>query len=437
VSRRTAILGRLGRRPLTVIGVAAVLGAGAWAVAQPSLALTASCLGSGYGNPTGTCGPYVALPGVRILDTRVGTGGTTGPVGQTVTTLNVTGANGVPETGGASAVVLNVTVTGPTNVSDLVVWPAGQDMPSTSNLNFVPGETVANLVEVQLGNNGGVSFYNLAGDVQILADLEGYVSTSNSENAGLFNPVSATRILDTRNGTGGVSGPVSAGSNIRFPVTGGATGVPSNAGAVVFNLTATGPTIPGDITAFRDDTSPPGTSNLNFAAGQTIANRVIEPVVNGYVDLHFNPLVTGVGSVQLIADINGYFTNNPFSPPTGSDFNAEIPQRIYDTRPGPGLGAGGWTSFAVAGRGGVPAMDAASPPTAVVLNVTVVNPTTASDLTVWSSDAGQPSTSDINYVGGQTQPNLVVVALGPDGSVSFSNLFGTANLVIDVEGWYS
>jgi len=444
-----ASLKRTGLRPLTVIAVLIVLGAGAWAVAQPPLQLAANCAGGGYGGggaggygaPSGTCGPYVPLTPTRVLDTRNGTGGTTGPVGPGQTAvLTVAGANGVPAMPGASAVVLNVTVVAPTQASDLTVWPDGQPQPNASNLNFAGGETVANLVEVQLGANGAVDFFNIYGYVQIVADLEGYVSTTATGNAGLFNAMPGVRVLDTRYGTGGIFGPVGAGQTIRVAVTGGSTGVPATGvSAVVFNLTVTDPTAPSDVTAYPDSTLRPFASNINFTAGETIANRVILPVVNGYVDLY-----NVQGDVQLIADVNGWFTNSTVPANSGSDFNAEAPVRIVDTRPNSGIpysGAtlqqGGTLLVQVAGSAGVPAMTSTAPPTAVVLNVTEASATANSWIAVWPSNVARPLISDINFVRGQVQPNLVVVQLSPLGQLSFYNIYGATNIVVDVEGWYS
>jgi len=441
VSKLLGILSHLGRRSLTVVGVLGLLAAGLWAVAQPSLSLAATCAAGygGYGGASSTCGPYVPLTPTRILDTRSGLGhsGAVG-AGQSIT-LSVAGVNGVPAVGGASAVVLNVTATGPTNPSDLIVYPGGGSLPSTSNLNFVPGETVANLVEVQLGSSGGVSFYNLAGSVQVIADLEGYVS-STASTSGLFIPLPASRVLDTRIDLGH-SGPVAADTSISFPVA-DVGGLPSSGKieAVAFNLTATEPTNYGDVTAYTGVESSTATSNVNFSAGQpAIANRVIANVVGGQVNLYFNAL-NDTGTVQLIADVNGYFTS-PGSSTTGSDFNAESPQRIDDTRTGAPIGAGGTINIQVAGQDGVPAIGSATPATAVVLNVTVTDASAASDLVVWPDGSGKPGTSDINFVAGQTQPNLVVVALNQTGTgageVSFYNVAGSTDVVVDVEGWYS
>jgi hypothetical protein len=104
--------------------------------------------------------------------------GFTGPVcvGPTIS-LPVLGEGGVPATG-VAAVVLNVTVTQPTTGSFLTVHPDGVTRPSTSNLSFVPGQTVPNLVIAPAGADGTVDFYNDEGNVQILADVSGWFANS-------------------------------------------------------------------------------------------------------------------------------------------------------------------------------------------------------------------------------------------------------------------
>ena len=46
--------------------------------------------------------------------------------------------------------------------------------PTASNLNFVPGQTVANLVMVKVGTDGKVKIYNAAGQVHVIFDVVGY-----------------------------------------------------------------------------------------------------------------------------------------------------------------------------------------------------------------------------------------------------------------------
>ncbi len=81
-------------------------------------------------------------------------------------------------------------------------------------------------------------------------------------------------------------------------------------------------------------------------------------------------------------------------------------------------------------------MGSAVPPTAVVLNITVTDTTTASFLTLWPDGTAQPLASDLNWVAGDTLPNLIVVKLGANGSIDFYNGFGMTDVIVDVVGWY-
>ena len=65
---------------------------------------------------------------------------------------------------------------------------AGQAFPGTSNLNFVAGETVANLVVVGLGAGERVSLLNAAGAAHVIVDVTGYLTAG-------FNPVPGQRGL--------------------------------------------------------------------------------------------------------------------------------------------------------------------------------------------------------------------------------------------------
>ncbi len=138
----------------------------------------------------------------------------------------------------------------------------------------------------------------------------------------------------------------------------------------------------------------------------------------------------GLGSADLIVDVNGYFTD---SSGAGASFVPLTPTRIVDTRTGGStLGPGATMTVTVAGNGGVPATGAKG----VVLNVTVVNPTAASALTVWSGGGTRPVSSDLNFVLRQTVPNLVVVNLSATGQIDIFNAFGSTNVIVDIVGWY-
>jgi hypothetical protein len=350
-------------------------------------------------------GAYHALPPARILDTRDGIG--TAPMRPLrpldTLTVSVTGVGGVPSSGVVAA-VLNVTVTDTTSSGYLTLYPAGVPHPLASNLNWIAGQTVPNLVEVAVGAGGQVTVFNPAGFADVIFDVAGYVATPPATPApdGLYNPVVPSRVLDTRDGTGGL------------PVA-----------AVGLNVTVTDPTASSYLTAWPTGVLQPVASNLNFVGGQTVPNRVIVQVgsdgsTGGWVSFY-----NAAGSVNVIADVGGWFTDNRNSAATGSRFVGMTPTRILDTRDGTGgfgtaLGAGNSMALSVGGIAGVP-----SSASAAVANITVTNTTGASYLTAWPDSDPRPNASDLNWAAGQTVPNLVVVKLGPNGKLDLFNAAGS------------
>ncbi|MFE0581872.1 hypothetical protein [Streptomyces sp. NPDC058874] len=360
----------------------------------------------------------------RFLDTRDGTGAAkrrVGPGG--VVTLQVAGVKGVPATG-VTAVVMNVTAVQPTEAGHVMVYPNGQAVPKVSNLNFTPGQIVPNLVTVPVVN-GKVDLRNNAGSVDLIADVTGYYTDQAGAGSAL-NPITPARFLDTRDGTGATKRRVGPGGVVTLQVA-GVKGVPATGvTAVVMNVTAVQPTEAGHVTVYPNGQAAPGVSNLNFTPGQIVPNLVTVPVVNGKVDLRNNS-----GSVDLIADVTGYYAAE------GSVFSAAGPVRLLDTRDGTGaragaVGPGGSVSLQVAGAAGVPAQGV----TAVVLNVTVTNPTEASHLIVHPHGAARPGVSNLNYIAGRTVANLVVVPV-VDGRVTFFNNSGSTDVIADLNGYFT
>ncbi len=73
---------------------------------------------------------------------------------------------------------------------------------------------------------------------------------------------------------------------------------------------------------------------------------------------------------------------------------------------------------------------------AVVLNVTVTQPTTAGHLTLYPYGQERPLASNVNFTPGETVPNLVIVPLGHEEYVQIYNRYGYVHVVIDVVGWF-
>jgi hypothetical protein len=91
--------------------------------------------------------------------------------------VRVAGLGGLPgmtDTVPPTAAVLNITVTNPTNASFLTIYPYGASRPTTSDINFAPGQTVANLVVVKLAGPGNVYVYNAYGYADLIVDVVGW-----------------------------------------------------------------------------------------------------------------------------------------------------------------------------------------------------------------------------------------------------------------------
>jgi len=387
----------------------------------------------------GAASTYVPVTPQRVLDTRPGAGNVgapaakVGPLG--VVNLPIRGVQTpdgpVPST--ATAVVLNVTVTGGTAATDVRVAPSGGTF-SASNLNASAGQTVPNLVTVALGGNGAVALRNTGGTVNLIADIAGYYVP---ERAGLgFTSVDPGRILDTRSGLGAPTAKVGAAGSLDLQVTGNlastsgrTVSVPADARAVVLNVTATGVTSATDVRVYPTDPDGgvPTVSNLNLGAGQTAPNLVTVAVGDGGKVRRSN----ADGSVDLIADIAGYYSAG-----SSGQFVPVAPTRFLDTRIGTGAApipttAAGYVDLKSAGTRGVPASA-----TAVVLNVTATGVTAATDVRAYPAvSSAVPTVSNLNLAPGATRANLAIVKAGNDGRVRVRNAGGQLQLIADIAGY--
>lgn len=128
-----------------------------------------------------------------------------------------------------------------------------------------------------------------------------------------------------------------------------------------------------------------------------------------------------------------------------STFVPVAPCRLFDTRPaeppaggtktpiGPGVTITQQVTGNVGNCTGIPA-DAV----AVAMNVTIVNPTAASNLRIFPANESVPTASNLNWVAGQSPtPNLVTARLSPDGKIKLFNTNGSVNVLADVAGYYT
>ena len=371
---------------------------------------------------------------IRVTDTRSGSGlpNAGKPLGSGGT-LNVTVAgaaagtaayDGVPSD--ALAVVANVTAVDPTAAGFFTLYPSGTARPFVSNLNFVPGQTTANLVTIPVGANGDITIFNHAGTANALVDVYGYyTSTPASSAAGLYDAVSPYRAA----GTLQFGAAIAPNASLPVTVVGGSTGVPTSATAVVVNLTEAGANVPSFLTAYAAGTSRPTVSNLNFTGGEVRANRAIVPIgTNGQIEVYNH-----AGTVKLDVDIDGYYTATGG---TGSVFVPITPVRVTDTRVptnGSPIASDSTETFNLTASS-VPASASA-----VAANFTVVAGGAPGYATVYPvSDSTVPVASDINWKANDVVPNFTIADTAGSGKIDvFASKGDTVNLVIDVFGYFT
>lgn len=375
----------------------------------------------------------------RAMDTRPG-GPTAdgqqsgrGPIGSGATLdLPLAGRAGVPSSG-VAAVALNVTVTEPTRPGYLTIFPSGTSRPVASNLNFVPGQTTANMVIATPGANGSVSIYNFAGSSHVVVDVLGWFPVGSS-----FTSVAPARVFETRPALPTVDGRQAGGGKLRggsttpLDIAGRAGVPPSGAGSVVVNVTVATPSRAGYVTVFPGGARRPLASTVNFAAGQTVANTAIVPLgADGRILLY-----NFAGDIDAVVDVLGWFGS-------GGDFTGLTPARLLDTRSknatvdgltsgGGSIGSTSALRVKVTGRGGVPASGVG----AVVVNVTATEATDPSFVTAYPAGVRRPGASNLNTVSGRTVANMAIVPVGDHGQITLFNYAGLVDLVVDVLGWF-
>lgn len=184
----------------------------------------------------------------------------------------------VPST--AAAVAVNVTVTDPTATGFVTVYPCQATLPPVSSVNFVAGQTVANLV--QTGSAGGSVCVFSSGRAHIIVDLQGVYDSVGGLR---YQAVAPTRLVDTRVGVGSVYGRVGQETRAAGVLPANApvatSPVPAAVQALMVSLVAVAPRAGGwaEIGPCLEPAStvPYGASTVNFVANEIVANQAITP----------------------------------------------------------------------------------------------------------------------------------------------------------------
>lgn len=241
---------------------------------------------------------FEAVTPDRVVDTRLGLG-----LPGRLATDQIVEIHLPRAPSNALGVMVNITTIYADKASYVTAFPCGQ-IPQTSSVNPGAGDIRPNTATLALSANKSICLYT-SSNVDILVDVFGYMVPSSSAE---FMPTAPFRWVDTRSpwstdlnfGTGGLR--VGGGNTMTLQIA-GQRGVPADAKAVSFNLTAVdGAGDNGYVTAYPCG-SPPPTSNVNFRYRQTVANgSMVALSPSGQLCLY-----TFV-STHLLLDVNGWWT---------------------------------------------------------------------------------------------------------------------------------
>lgn len=241
---------------------------------------------------------------------------------------------------------------------------------------------------------------------------------------------SAPVVLDTRSGTGGVTGARGPASTTTFPVL-GVGAVPANGvSSVLVRIALLAPTEPTFSILWPDGTTKPGVTMISAGKDEQISNfAVVKVGANGKIALWNN-----AGSTNAVVEVHGYFKGAQGT--TGGGLIPVAHTRLIDTRNGLGtttgtVPAGGSRTVTLTG-GVIPAGAAAA-----VVNISALSATQPG----WLAAAPGTGTSSLrpvmNYDTATTQSGAVL-ALPADGKVTIANKGPAAvNFMINAEGYFA
>lgn len=339
-------------------------------------------------------------------------------------TVDIAGRGDVPAD--ATSVIMNITAIQPEANGFVTVYRCDEDRPTASSLNYSTGTNLGNEIVAGLAGDGTVCFFT-SGSTHLTVDVVAYATAGSASQT-----ITPTRAFETRlgestpDGRYSGTGQMQAGSQQTIAM-GGRFGIPSDAAAVVINVTAIAPQANGFATVHQCLPDLPTASSLNYSAGVNRGNEIVAPLSDAGEICVYTSATT-----DLVIDVVGYL-------PDGA-INTVAPSRLFETRAGQstidGLGAtggpvaaGSSTTVQISGRVGIPAGAKAA-----IVNLTAINPQATGFATLHPCLAEAPEASSLNYESGVIGGNEVIAGLSEDGELC---LFSSASsdYSIDVVGY--
>ncbi|MCB0966955.1 MAG: SGNH/GDSL hydrolase family protein [Ilumatobacter sp.] len=164
---------------------------------------------------------------------------------------------------GAEAVAVNITAVLGSAPGHVTAHPCLDPVPTTATLNYLPGEIIASSAYIPVSDEGTICLdaFSL---VDLVVDLTG---TFAPDGALAFQPAVPTRMVDTRDATGGWYPVHGLGQTLDVTVA------PPGAKAVTGTITLVAPMRTSHLQAWSCGEQPEN-SNVNALAGRVLANFV-------------------------------------------------------------------------------------------------------------------------------------------------------------------
>lgn len=369
------------------------------------------CSGRVEPEPTGATIPstqvgMVPIAPSRVIDTRNGIGTAAVALGAGCTLAFDPGTRPF----GAIAAALVLTATRADGNGFTTAYPCGTTRPTVSAVQILGGLDIPGTTVVPLGTQGRICIYSSV-TTDVLVDVMGWLAPTGQSYTATTSP---QRLLDSRQPAPRAVLAAGAETAVQVPSVDGV--IPTSAS---INLTATGSTGAGYVTAYPCDQTRSETSVLNVRRGADIANHV-------FVDLDaqgrfclFNSVAT-----HLIADLDGSFGSVASARPV----RVQAPSRVIDSRNGVGT------------TGPIPAetvraLDLGDASGGVLAELTIVDPAAGGYAVLYPCDdpTAGGGTSVVNTARMTNVANLVLMRTDVDGQVCLRTTMST-HVLVDVIG---
>ena len=382
---------------------------------------------------TGAEGEFTSVAPTRILDTRNGTGPIQPLAANTEQSIDVT-AYSVLRSRNVSSVVINLSVFKSPAAGFITVWSGDDSKPASANIYFKAGQSINTQITTKVGADGKIKLISNVANLNTAIDVFGFYATKDGPRGARFNFTTPTRILDTRNGTGGVSTALASNQTVNVQVV-GMGGVPSGATSATLSLTAVTPPADGYLTVYPAGVGKPLVESLNYSSGINISNQITVPIgPDGKIAVY-----NFGGNTNVVLDLIGYYKPPEVNKATTQQgrYYPVAPERVYDTRSKSNKPLSGGTSRDIAVVSTKPRPGYIS---GLSTNAVIINPSATSYYRAWQASTSQPNATNINFMANTAQAGLVSVATDaskPTVSINSIISSGQANLTLDLYGYFA